>query len=154
MLTLKKDTLLSDRPSKLILFSYLYHTKGSHIGTLASFLRKSQRVLRICTLNLLSTLIQNGLSNVDEILVELPSLITEHDLHVAQLAMDLAIQAQQAGIPENQKITEKVLELVRSPLLQGAPLQSLLAYFRQLVQSAPQKYKKTARDLTENAIYK
>lgn len=125
-----------------------------HIATLASFLRKSQRVLRISTLNLLSTLIKNGLTDVNQILVELPSLVNEHDLHVAQLAMDLAVQAQQANISENQKITEKVLELVKSPLLQGQPLTSLLAYFRQLVKSTPQKYKSTARALTETTIYK
>jgi len=125
-----------------------------HISTLASFLRKSQRVLRTSTLNFLSTLIKNGLTDVNLILVELPSLVNEHDLHVAQLAMDLAVQAQQANIPENQKVTEKVLELVKSPLLQGQPLVSLLGYFRQLVKSTPQKYKPTARALTENTIYK
>ena len=126
----------------------------AHMATLASFLRKSQRDLRTNTLNLLSTLIRAGLSHVDDILVELPQLVSSDDLHVASLAMDLAVQCQQANIAENQKITEKVLELVKSPLLQKGTLKSLLGYFEQLVKSNPAKYKATARQLTDNSIYK
>ena len=60
--------------------------------TLASFLRKSQRVLRICTLNFLSVLIRNGLTGVEQILKELPGLINDQDMNVAQLAIELAVQ--------------------------------------------------------------
>ena len=61
--------------------------------------------------------------------------------------------ARQCNIPENEKVTERVLELVKSPLLQGAPLKALLMYFQQLVKSSPNKYKSTARLLTEKSIY-
>ena len=58
---------------------------SSEVPTIASFLRKNQRPLRVSSLNLLGSLIQNGLTNCDDVLVELPQLINEQDLHVAQL---------------------------------------------------------------------
>ena len=58
---------------------------ASEVPTIASFLRKNQRPLRVSSLNLLGSLIQNGLTNCDDVLVELPQLINEQDLHVAQL---------------------------------------------------------------------
>ena len=71
---------------------YFEPTKGiiagliaSEVPTIASFLRKNQRPLRVSSLNLLGSLIQNGLTNCDDVLVELPQLINEQDLHVAQL---------------------------------------------------------------------
>ena len=63
---------------------------ASEVPTIASFLRKNQRPLRVSSLNLLGSLIQNGLTNCDDVLVELPQLINEQDLHVAQLGEFLA----------------------------------------------------------------
>ena len=62
-------------------------TKASvaEIGVIASFLRKNHRLLRVSSLTLLSTLIGAGLKQCDEVLVELPQLITDQDMHIAQL---------------------------------------------------------------------
>ena len=75
----------------VIFFLYFFLIDNDR-KTLASFLRKSQRVLRICTLNFLSVLIRNGLTGVEQILKELPGLINDQDMNVAQLAIELAVQ--------------------------------------------------------------
>jgi len=86
-------------------------------------------------------------------LVELPQLINEQDLHVAQLAMHLAVLALEAKILTNDNVTQRILSLVQSPLLQGAALKTLLQYFNTLVKIYPAKYKETARALTQQRIY-
>ena len=58
---------------------------AAEMPVVASFLRKNQRQLRVTTLNLLANLIQNGLRVMDEVMAELPQLINDQDLHVAQL---------------------------------------------------------------------
>lgn len=124
------------------------------VSVIASFLRKNQRPLRVSSLNLLGTLIQNGLTDCDDVLIELPQLINEQDLHVAQLAMQVAVLALEAKILTNIKVSEKILSLVQSPLLQGAALKTLLKYLNTLVKIYPEKYKDTARALTQKRIYK
>ena len=138
----------SDKAAALI-------TKASvaEIGVIGSFLRKNHRLLRVSSLNLVSTLIGNGLKQCDEVLVELPQLITDQDMHIAQLAMNLAVIALDAGIATNDKITERILALVVSPLLQGTALKTLLLYFNTIVKQHPGKYKETARALTQR-IYR
>ena len=55
------------------------------VSTISSFLRKNQRQLRVTSLNLSVTLIRNGLKKCEDILIELPQLINDQDLHVSQL---------------------------------------------------------------------
>ena len=59
---------------------FVTRASAQEVGTLASFLRKNHRLLRVSTLNLVSSLIQNGLQKCDEILVELPLLINDQGL--------------------------------------------------------------------------
>ena len=67
--------------------------------------------------------------------------------------MHFAVLALETKIPTNDKITEKIIQLVQSPLLQGAALTTLLKYFNTLVRMYPAKYKKTAQVLTQHRIY-
>ena len=69
-------------------------------------------------------------------------------MHIAQLAMNLGVNALEAKIASNDKVTDNVLQLVRSPLLQGSALKTLLLYFNTIVKVHPNKYKDTARALT------
>merc|ERR1712226_829745 len=67
---------------------------GSALPNLASFLRKNQRALKLSTLALLDKLVKNYTSaltpeSLKPVLIELPPLVSEADLHIAQLTMDL-----------------------------------------------------------------
>lgn len=118
------------------------------LPVLASFLRKNQRALKLATLTLLDVLSKNYSGYLDEgaiqeILCEVPPLINESDLHVSQLTLSLLTSLIRSR-PEQmhelsivpQKILPETLHLVRSPLLQGAALQSVLDFFRALVSSS------------------
>ena len=112
------------------------------LPNLASFLRKNQRALKLSTLALLDILFRNYTSaltpeSLKPVLVELPPLINEADLHIAQLTMDLLTTisifhksvlpiVQQTSLPE-------VFKLAQSPLLQGAALNAMLKFFQSLV---------------------
>ena len=112
------------------------------LPNLASFLRKNQRALKLSTLALLDILFRNYASvltpeSLKPVLIELPPLINEADLHIAQLTMDLLTTisiyhksvlpvVQQTSLPE-------VFKLAQSPLLQGAALNAMLKFFQSLV---------------------
>ncbi|KAG8232409.1 hypothetical protein J437_LFUL013981 [Ladona fulva] len=112
------------------------------VPILGSFLRKNQRALKLSTLTLLDTLVKNyasALNNelLNEVTSELPPLISEADLHVAQLTLTLLTSISSllptALIGPAPAILPEVLHLVRSPLLQGAALDSMLGFFKALV---------------------
>jgi len=114
---------------------------------LASFLRKNQRALKLQTLILLDTLCKNYGPYLDHesitiILNEVPVLINESDLHVSQLTLVLLTslirshsEMQDLAIIPH-KILPEALHLVRSPLLQGVALQSVMDFFQALVTSS------------------
>ena len=99
------------------------------IPILGSFLRKNQRALKLCSLTLLDTLVRNYSSALhpdllDKVTTELPALINESDLHIAQLTLTLLTTIAKlhpvalTRISEN--ILPEILVLVKSPLLQGS----------------------------------
>ncbi|KAI1290335.1 Cullin-associated Nedd8-dissociated protein 1 [Halotydeus destructor] len=113
---------------------------------LASFLRKNQRALKLCTLALLDILAKNygeyiSPQVINTVVSELPALINESDLHISQLTLVLLttltrFPAMQDVAVIPQQILPQTLVLVRSPLLQGAALQSVLDFFQALVRSS------------------
>lgn len=116
---------------------YLFQDKA--IPILASFLRKNQRALKLSTLTLLDTLVQNYSHYLyNELLLsvikELPPLLTEADLHIAQLTLVLltSIARVHPGALQDIQgsILPEILILVKSPLLQGAALDSMLEFFQ------------------------
>uniref|UniRef100_A0A2I2YMU4 Cullin associated and neddylation dissociated 2 (putative) n=1 Tax=Gorilla gorilla gorilla TaxID=9595 RepID=A0A2I2YMU4_GORGO len=113
---------------------------------LASFLRKNQRALRLATLAALDALAQSqGLSlppsAVQAVLAELPALVNESDMHVAQLAVDFlatVTQAQPASLVEvSGPVLSELLRLLRSPLLPAGVLAAAEGFLQALVGTRP-----------------
>lgn len=139
----KALTNITSSPFRLDLSSLL----AEAFPILASFLRKFQRALKLSTLLLLDTICKNyghylNRQAIEMILNEIPPLISESDLHVSQLTLSFLTSVTRnhsemqdlAIVPK--KILPETLILVRSPLLQGAALQSVLDFFQALVRSS------------------
>ncbi|KAG7200534.1 hypothetical protein KM043_001097 [Ampulex compressa] len=114
------------------------------IPILGSFLRKNQRALKLCSLPLLDTLVRNYSSALhadllDKVTAELPALLNETDLHIAQLTLNLLTTIAKlhpvALTRVSDNILREILVLVKSPLLQGVALNSMLEFFQALVQA-------------------
>jgi cullin-associated NEDD8-dissociated protein 1 len=98
------------------------------IPILGSFLRKNQRALKLSSLVLLDTLVRNysdalHADLLEKVTTELPALLNETDLHIAQLTLTLLTTIAKLhpvslnNISDN--ILPEILVLVKSPLLQG-----------------------------------
>lgn len=113
-------------------------------STLATFLRRNSRPLKISTLILIENIVKRSSDLLDSesaqsvILVDIPSLINESDLYVSQLALNMLttiIKTHKAFHPiVPQHVLPETLQLVRSPLLQGSALQAMLQFFYTIVQ--------------------
>nr|CAI5840813.1 unnamed protein product [Callosobruchus analis] len=109
---------------------------------LGLFLRKNQRALKLSTLQLIDCLINNyhkdlNVQLLQPIIAEVPPLLDESDLHIAQWTLiilrSIAIYHPKALQDINSNIMPQILLLVKSPLLQGTALQSMLDFFKSLV---------------------
>ncbi|XP_069960266.1 cullin-associated NEDD8-dissociated protein 1 [Cherax quadricarinatus] len=138
--TVKALTKVAASPLRIDLRPIL----GDALPVLASFLRKNQRALKLATLTLLDTLVTNystALSPqmLDKVLGELPPLINESDLHIAQLCLTLLTST--AKLHKSslanflQLIMPDVMALVRSPLLQGGALKAMQDLFESVVRA-------------------
>ena len=112
------------------------------LPVLSSFLRKNQRALKLSSLQLLDTLAKNYSTNLSvetlaPVLAELPPLVSESDLHIAQLTLTLltsiALTHKQAIPIIHKTVLPEVLKLAESPLLQGAALSAMLEFFKTIV---------------------
>ncbi|URE47190.1 Cullin-associated NEDD8-dissociated [Musa troglodytarum] len=118
------------------------------VSELTAFLRKANRALRQATLGTLNSLVvayggQITSSAYEVIIVELSTLISEADLHMTALALELCctmmtdrISSQSVGLTVRHKVLPQALILIRSSLLQGQALQALQRFFASLVHSA------------------
>ncbi|KAB5563635.1 hypothetical protein DKX38_003689 [Salix brachista] len=118
------------------------------IAELTAFLRKANRALRQATLGTLNSLIvaygdQIGSSAYEIIIVELSTLISDSDLHMAALALELCCtlmadrkSSPNVGLAVRNKVLSQALTLIKSPLLQGQALLALRNFFAALVYSA------------------
>ncbi|CAH2312122.1 cullin-associated NEDD8-dissociated 1-like isoform X1 [Pelobates cultripes] len=111
---------------------------------LSSFLRKNQRALKLGTVSALVVLVRNYSDclkppMVDPLLGELPPLLSETDMHVAQVTVDFLttlVTAYPASIFKlSSHILPQLFQLVHSPLLQGGALISIQSFLRALVLS-------------------
>lgn len=112
------------------------------VPVLGSFLRKNQRALKLNSLTLLDTLVKNYSLDPDLLrcaLSEVQPLISESDLHVAQLSLVLLTSSARlqpaALVGVHEKILPEIMCLVKSPLLQGTALKCTLEFFQALVQA-------------------
>ncbi|KAM6216148.1 cullin-associated NEDD8-dissociated protein 2 [Rhynchocyon petersi] len=138
----KALTLVARSPLRLDLQPILPEA----LPILASFLRKNQRALQLATLVALDALAQSqGLSLpppiIQAVLTELPALISENDMHVAQLAVDFlatVAQAQPACLAEvSSPVLSELLRLLHSPLLPASVLASAEGFLQALVGTRP-----------------
>ncbi|XP_013401957.1 LOW QUALITY PROTEIN: cullin-associated NEDD8-dissociated protein 1-like [Lingula anatina] len=136
--TVKALTMIAGSPLKIDLRPIM----SEGIPILASFLRKNHRALKLCTLTCLDVMVKNygnalTTAMIADIMKELPPLINEADLHISQLTLSLLTSVShihKGSMADIQSgILPQILVLVRSPLLQGVALNSLLEFFQALV---------------------
>ncbi|XP_057469617.1 cullin-associated NEDD8-dissociated protein 1-like isoform X2 [Actinidia eriantha] len=118
------------------------------IAELTAFLRKANRALRQATLGTLNSLIvaygdKIGSTAYEVIITELSTLISDSDLHMTALALELCCtlmadrrSIQNVGLTVRNKVLPQALTLIRSSLLQGQALLALQSFFAALVYSA------------------
>ncbi|XP_044961879.1 cullin-associated NEDD8-dissociated protein 1-like [Hordeum vulgare subsp. vulgare] len=139
--TVKTFAVIADSPLRIDLSCVLDHV----ISELTTFLRKANRALGQATLGTLNSLVvtyggQIGSSSYETIIAELSTLISDIDLHMAALALELCCiimvdrrSIKNVGLAVRHKVLPHALILIRSALLQGQALQK---FFASLVQSA------------------
>ncbi|KAJ9575390.1 hypothetical protein L9F63_025658, partial [Diploptera punctata] len=138
--TVKALTKVAGSPLRIDLRPIL----GEAVPILGSFLRKNQRALKLSTLTLLDTLVRNYSSALNtellnKVIIELAPLLCEADLHIAQLTLTLLTSIAQLHPAALSRVSDailpEILVLVKSPLLQGAALNSMLEFFQALVKA-------------------
>jgi cullin-associated NEDD8-dissociated protein 1 len=134
--TVKAITLISRSPLKIDLTIIL----DDMMKLLASFLRKNQRDLRLATLVCINQLLLSfSISNelIINVLEELPPLISDNDLHIAQnvLALLCTVMNVNPSIMEVIKVSilPNIMVLLLSSLLQGNALNAVANFFSKLV---------------------
>ncbi|KAM3271960.1 hypothetical protein ACQJBY_042269 [Aegilops geniculata] len=139
----KAFAVIANSPLRIDLSCVLDHV----VSELTAFLRKANRALRQATLGTLNSLVvtyggQIG-SSYETIIAELSTLISDIDLHMAALALELCCtimvdrrSIKNVGLAVRHKVLPQALILIRSALLQGQALQALQKFFASLVQSA------------------
>ncbi|KAL9174874.1 hypothetical protein ABFS82_02G079200 [Erythranthe guttata] len=140
----KAFAVIAASPLHLDLSCILEHV----ISELTAFLRKANRALRQATLGTLNTLIVGygdkiGPAAYEVIVVELSTLISDSDLHMAALALELCCtlmadkrSGPNVGLTVRNKVLPQALTLIGSSLLQGQALLALQNFFGALVYSA------------------
>ncbi|CAI0376788.1 unnamed protein product [Linum tenue] len=136
--------VIATSPLRIDLACVLEHV----IGELTAFLRKANRALRQATLGTLNSLVSAygdliGSSAYEVIIVELSTLISDSDLHMTALALELCCtlmadsrSSQSIGLAVRNKVLPQALTLIKSSLLQGQALLALQNFFAALVSSA------------------
>lgn len=137
--TVKALTKVASSPLRIDLSPIL----SDAVPILGSFLRKNQRALKLSTLVLLETLVQNysdsiSIELLSKVLTEVPALVSEQDLHCAQTALSVVraacLRAPKALTAEARAaLTPNILLLANSPLLQGGALKAMLGVLSALV---------------------
>ncbi|KAK6915846.1 TATA-binding protein interacting (TIP20) [Dillenia turbinata] len=140
----KAFAVIAASPLQIDLSCVLEHV----VAELTAFLRKANRALRQATLGTLNSLIiaygdKIGSSSYEVIIVELSTLISDSDLHMTALALELCCtlmadrrSSPNVGLTVRNKVLPQALTLIRSSLLQGQALLALQNFFAALVYSA------------------
>ncbi|KAI8351419.1 armadillo-type protein [Mortierella sp. GBAus27b] len=122
------------------------------VPEVASLLRKSNRPLKVASLHFLDVL---SVQTYDELLNELKPLVTDEDLHLLPLGLTSVVAILHANPSSvnvvKQEILPSVFKLVRSPLIQGQALDSLLALFAALVRTNDKEFSTLVSALVEPA---
>jgi cullin-associated NEDD8-dissociated protein 1 len=104
---------------------------------LSSFLRKNNRTLKLTSIATILALYKKYSTNMDVNDIktmfanELPFLLSENDLHVSQISLNLItfICKSKKVLLVNDLILNQIISLIQSPLLQGVALESCIEFF-------------------------
>ncbi|KAK9750059.1 hypothetical protein RND81_02G170400 [Saponaria officinalis] len=130
------------------------------VAELTAFLRKANRTLRQATLGTLNSIIKAygdkiSSSAYEVIIVELSSLISDSELHMTALSLELCCtlmadrkSTSNVGLTVRDKVLPQALTLVRSSLLQG---QALAKFFAIMVNSASTSFESLLESLLSSA---
>ncbi|KAK8574751.1 hypothetical protein V6N12_062434 [Hibiscus sabdariffa] len=141
--TVMAFAVIAASPLRIDLSCVLQHV----IVELTGFLRKANRALRQATLGTLNSLIvaygdKLGPSAYEAIIVELSTLISDSDLHMTALALELCCtlmadkrSSPNVGFAVRNRVLPQALTLIKSSLLQGQALLALQKFFAGLVYS-------------------
>ncbi|KAF9982553.1 Cullin-associated NEDD8-dissociated protein 1 [Modicella reniformis] len=130
------------------------------VPEVASLLRKSNRPLKVASLHFLDVAIRRfgkvlSAQTYNELLNELRPLVSEEDLHLLPLGLTSVVAILHANPSSinvvKQEILPSVFKLVRSPLIQGQALDSLLALFAALVRTNDKEFSTLVSALVEPA---
>ncbi|KAG7031344.1 Cullin-associated NEDD8-dissociated protein 1, partial [Cucurbita argyrosperma subsp. argyrosperma] len=140
----KAFAVIAASPLRIDMSCVLEHV----ISELTAFLRKANRALRQATLGTLNSLIaaygdKIAPSAYEIIIVELSTLISDSDLHMTALALELCCtlmgdrrSSPSIGLAVRNKVLPQALLLIKSALLQGHALMALQSFFAAMVYSA------------------
>lgn len=114
--------------------------------TVAPFLKKNSRTLKVSTLILIENVVKRSADLIDSqsaqsiLSMDVYTLINENDLYVSQLALTMLTTIVKTHKAFNEIVPQFVLpetlKLIRSPLLQGSALQASLQFLSTIVQSS------------------
>ncbi|GAB2283803.1 Cullin-associated NEDD8-dissociated protein 1 [Dionaea muscipula] len=133
------------------------------IAELTAFLRKANRALRQATLGTLNSILRThddkiSSSTYEVIIVELSTLISDSDLHMTALALELCctLMADRRSnfnicVTVRDRVLPQALTLIRSSLLQGQALVALQNLFAGLVYSANASFESLLDSLLSSA---
>ncbi|KAI9258404.1 armadillo-type protein [Helicostylum pulchrum] len=126
------------------------------VDELSLLLRKSNRPLRIASLECLTILVNRFGEHISHkslscLLIELKPLIADTDLHLLPLALKTVqsiLLLSPASVNDvKTHITPALMQLIQSPLLQGAALDSLLNLFAAFARASPADYQPLVNSL-------
>jgi len=113
------------------------------INELSNFLRKNNRQIKQSSLSALDVIIRKyGNSPVvrplfGSVLTEVAPIISDSDFHLTHLGLQLTVgivrSAPEAAPQVKEKLYPKILDLIKTSLLQGSALTSLLSLYEELV---------------------
>ncbi|CAO3590165.1 unnamed protein product [Absidia cylindrospora] len=156
LITVRTLTVVSQSP--VITGEDLERCVPTAVNDISLLLRKSNRALRIASLECLAKLVKRFGDRITEesyqrLLVEVRPLISDSDLHLLPLALQLVeyITAVRSASVNDVKsiILPSLFELIQSPLLQGAALRSLLKLFGALGRASPADYETFVKSLVD-----
>ncbi|XVF26381.1 hypothetical protein REPUB_Repub14bG0010900 [Reevesia pubescens] len=155
----KAFAVIAASPLRIDLSCVLEHV----ISELAGFLRKANRALRQATLGTLNSLIvacgdKIGPSTYEIVIVELSTLISDSDLHMTALALELCCtlmadkrSSRNVGSAVRNRVLPQALTLIKSSLLQGQALVALQNFFAGFVYSANTSFDALLESLLSSA---
>ncbi|KAI8987133.1 armadillo-type protein [Pilobolus umbonatus] len=147
LITVKTLTVIAQSP--LVTGSEVQKYILTAIDEIALLLRKSNRPLRIASLECLAILLNRygsfiSTTSYTNLLKELKPLISDSDLHLLPLALNTVASILKANSDCVNDVKMFVLpilfQLIQSPLLQGAALDSLLSMFAAFAKASPNDY--------------